>query len=63
MLLADTEGTVCAQYGVLKEDDQAKNTWIERGTFVIDESGKIAHAYRGVEVEGHIRELLDQIGG
>lgn len=36
---------------------------IERSTFIIDETGKIAHAYRGVEIEGHVGELLDKIGG
>ena len=64
-LLADTEGMVCAQYGVLKENEfhGKKYMGIERSTFIIDETGKITHAYRGVKIEGHVRELLDKIGG
>ncbi len=64
-LLADTDGTVCEQYGVLKEKKLygKKYVGIDRSTFIIDKEGIIAHAWRGVKVEGHIRELLEALGG
>lgn len=31
---------------------------IERSTFVIDEAGRIAAAFRGVKVAGHARAVL-----
>lgn len=36
---------------------------IERSTFIIDESGRIARAFRGVKVAGHAREVLDALKG
>ena len=32
---------------------------IERSTFVIDEKGKLARAWRGVKVPGHAEEVLN----
>lgn len=60
-LLSDSGGKVCEKYGVLKEKKMYGKTYrgIERSTFVIDEQGKIAHAFRGVKVEGHVRKLLE----
>ncbi len=31
---------------------------IERSTFIIDEAGNIAHAFRGVKVAGHAAAVL-----
>jgi len=63
-LLSDPEGKVCAAYGVLKDKVRGgkKTTGIERSTFVIDSSGRIAALWRGVKVEGHAREVLERIG-
>jgi peroxiredoxin Q/BCP len=36
---------------------------IERSTFVIDETGRILHAFRGVKVAGHARAVLASLGG
>ena len=60
-LLSDPGGKVCGKYGVLKEKRMYGKTYkgIERSTFVIDEEGRIARAFRGVKVEGHVRELLE----
>ncbi len=60
-LLSDPDGVVCGQYGVLEEKTMygKKHMGIERSTFVIDEAGKIAHVYRAVKVDGHVKELLD----
>lgn len=54
---------MCELFGVLKEKNKFGKTYmgIERSTFVIGEDGTIATAYRGVKVEGHIRELLDTL--
>lgn len=60
-LIADTEEQLCEQFGVMK----MKNMYgkqvrgIERSTFVIDGSGKLAHEWRGVKVPGHVDEVLE----
>ena len=60
-LLSDPDGKVCGKYGVIKEKIMygKKHRGIERSTFIVDATGKITHAHRGVKVEGHIRKLLD----
>jgi peroxiredoxin Q/BCP len=60
-LLSDPGGKVCERYGVLKEKTMygRKYKGIERSTFVIDQDGRITHAFRGVKVEGHVRKLLE----
>jgi len=62
-LLSDPEGVVCEKYGVMKEKNMygKKYMGIERSTFIIDESGKVTHVYRGVKVKGHIQQLLDEL--
>ncbi len=59
-LLADTEGTVCAKYGVWqeKEKDGQKKMGIVRSTFIIDKSGMLRHALYGVTAKGHAQEVL-----
>jgi len=60
-LLSDADEKLCAQFGVIK----MKNMYgkqvrgIERSTFVIDGSGKLAREWRGVKVPGHAQEVLD----
>ena len=60
-LLADPQESVCKRFGVMK----LKNLYgkqvrgIERSTFVIDENGVLAHAWRGVKVPGHVQEVLN----
>ena len=34
---------------------------IERSTFVIDATGTLARAWRGVKVPGHAQEVLDAV--
>ena len=64
-LLSDDEGVVCEAYGVWKEKNNygKKYMGIERSTFLIDENGKIAKAYPKVRVEGHVDEIIRDIGG
>ena len=60
-LISDPDEKLCAQFGVIK----MKNMYgkqvrgIERSTFVIDSSGKLAREWRGLKVPGHVQEVLD----
>ena len=62
-LLADVDTQMCQDYGVWQEKTNygKKYMGIVRSTFIIDEKGKIAHAYYGVKVKGHIQALLDEL--
>lgn len=62
-LLADTEKKVVELYGVWKEKSMygKKYMGIERTTFLIDPSGKIAKIYAKVKVDNHHEEVLDFI--
>ncbi|MET0917289.1 MAG: peroxiredoxin [Burkholderiales bacterium] len=59
-LLADADGEVCAQSGVLvqRESNGRKRTGILRSTFVIDRQGVLRHALYGVNARGHAVEVL-----
>ena len=62
-LLADVDGEVCGNYGVLheKEHDGNKKTGIQRSTFIIDKHGVLRHALYGVGPRGHAAEVLGLI--
>lgn len=62
-LLSDKDGSVCLQYGVLKEKNMygKKVMGVERSTFIIDANGIVTHAFRGVKVAGHAQEVLDKL--
>lgn len=59
-LLADSEETVCEQFGVIK----LKNLYgkqvrgIERSTFVLDRDGILRGEWRSVKADGHAKEVL-----
>ncbi|MCE2971796.1 MAG: peroxiredoxin [Burkholderiales bacterium] len=59
-LISDPEEKLCALFDVMK----MKNMYgkqvrgVERSTFVIDSSGKLAREWRGVKVPGHVDEVL-----
>ncbi len=59
-LLSDVDRKVASLYGVLKEKTVKgkKRKGIERSTFIIDEKGTIAKAFRKVKVDGHVDEVL-----
>lgn len=61
MLAADTNGTVCADYGVWVEKTMYGKTsmGIERATFLVDPAGRIAQVWRKVKVAGHVAEVLE----
>jgi peroxiredoxin Q/BCP len=62
-LLSDEEGKMCEAYGVWKEKSMygRKYMGIERTTFIVDESGKIAKIYPKVSVTGHVDEVLKDL--
>jgi peroxiredoxin Q/BCP len=64
-LLADEDATVSKLYGVYKQRNLygKKYMGIERTTFVIDRTGRIAQIYPKVKVDGHIEQLLEFVGG
>jgi peroxiredoxin Q/BCP len=62
-LLSDEEGKLLEAYGVWVEKSMygKKYMGIERATFLIDPSGKVAHVWRNVKVTGHVDEVLKTI--
>ena len=62
-LLADTEQTTCAAYGVLqdREVDGVMRQGVVRSTFIIDKQGVIRHALYGVSSRGHAEEVLQLV--
>jgi len=63
LLLSDTEHRVCELFGVWKEKTMFGNTFmgVERSTFLIDEQGVLIREWRGVKVDGHVREVLEAV--
>jgi peroxiredoxin Q/BCP len=59
-LLSDPDAGICKGYGVWKLKNQygKKFLGIERTTFVIDKTGRIAQIYPKVKVDGHVAEVL-----
>lgn len=60
-LLSDTEEQACSLFDVIR----MKNMYgkqvrgIQRSTFVIAKRGVLVREWRGVKVDGHVREVLD----
>ncbi|WP_341705516.1 peroxiredoxin [Ferrovibrio sp.] len=61
MLAADEAGKVTESYGVWVEKSLygRKYMGIERATFLIDASGKLAAIWRKVKVPGHVEAVLE----
>jgi thioredoxin-dependent peroxiredoxin len=59
-LLADPDHQVAEAYGVWTQKSMFGKPYmgVERSTFVIDEQGRIARAYRKVRPEGHAEAVL-----
>jgi peroxiredoxin Q/BCP len=59
-LASDADHAVATAYGVWVEKSMYGKTYmgIERSTFLIDKSGKIARAWRKVKVDGHAAEVM-----
>ena len=63
VLLADTEGSLCEDYGVWqeKEKDGTRKMGIVRSTFIIDKHGIIRYASYGVSPDGHDEQILSLV--
>jgi peroxiredoxin Q/BCP len=63
-LLSDEDAAVSRAYGVYKQKNLygKKSMGIERATFIIDRTGRIAQIYPKVKVDGHIQDLLEFLG-
>jgi peroxiredoxin Q/BCP len=63
VLLADQEREVCNSYGVWVEKNNygKKYMGVQRATFLIDASGRIAHVWPKVAVDGHTEEVLAEL--
>lgn len=59
-LLADTDHSMCEAYGVWVEKSMygKKYMGVQRATFLIDETGKLAKVWPKVKPEGHAAEVL-----
>jgi peroxiredoxin Q/BCP len=63
-LLADEDAAVSKAFGVYKQKNLygKKHLGIERTTFIIDRTGRIAQIYPKVKVEGHVQDILEFLG-
>jgi len=63
-LLVDEDASVSKMFGVYKQRNLygKKYMGIERTTFVIDRTGRIAQIYPKVKVDGHIKDVLEFVG-
>jgi peroxiredoxin Q/BCP len=59
-LLSDEQRTAAEAYGVWVEKSMYGRTFmgVERATFLIDSSGKVARCWRKVRVPGHAEDVL-----
>jgi peroxiredoxin Q/BCP len=64
-LLSDAEKTLITAYGVwVKKLNYGREYMgVQRSTFFIDKSGKVAKAWHGVRVPGHVEAVLQAAGG
>lgn len=62
-LVADTEHAVCEAYGVWAEKSMYGTMYwgVNRTTFVIDGSGRIAQVFDKVKPDGHAEEVADAV--
>ena len=63
-LLADEDQVVSTAYGVWREKSMYGRTYmgIERSTFLIDEKGVVAEAWRKVQAKGHADLMATALG-
>jgi len=60
-LLSDPDASVSKMFGVYKQKNLygKKYMGIERTTFIIDRSGRIAQIYPRVKVDGHVDDVIE----
>ncbi len=56
-LIADPEGAVASAYGTARRGDR----FASRTTFVIGKDGRIVRIFQGVNVAGHVEEVLQSL--
>jgi peroxiredoxin Q/BCP len=64
-LLADVDRRVSEAYGAWREKRNlvgAMTMGLQRSTYLVDESGKVARVWPKVQVEGHDAEVLAALG-
>lgn len=62
-LLADPDHKVAEKYGAWREKNLygKKSMGIQRSTFLIDASGKVAKVWKRVKVDGHDQQVIDAL--
>lgn len=62
-LLADVDHAVAERYGAWREKNLygKKSMGIQRSTFLIDASGKVAKVWKRVQVDGHDAQVVEAI--
>ena len=62
-LISDPDEALCTQFGVIRLKNMygKKVRGIERSTFVVDATGKLAREWRSVKVPGHAQAVLDAV--
>lgn len=62
-LLVDTDAKMSEKYGAYREKNMygKKSMGIQRSTYLIDASGKVAKVWKRVKVDGHDQQVLDAL--
>ncbi len=62
-LISDTDEKLCRAFGVLKQKTLYgnKHIGVERSTFIFDKNGALRCEFRGVQVPGHVAEVLMEL--
>ena len=62
-LISDPKEKLCKSFDVIKEKCLygRKYMGVDRSTFILDEEGKILHAWRNVRVKGHVEDVLNML--
>jgi peroxiredoxin Q/BCP len=63
VLASDEHGDVCERYGVWVQKSMYGKTYfgVDRTTFLIDGTGRVARVWRKVKVAGHADEVLNAV--
>jgi peroxiredoxin Q/BCP len=64
-LISDTDEKICTLFDVIKNKKMygKEVRSIERSTFLIDAQGILRYLWRGIKVEGHVKQILDAVQG
>ncbi|TWU39918.1 putative peroxiredoxin bcp [Novipirellula aureliae] len=62
-LLVDADHAMSEKYGAWREKNMygKKSMGIQRSTYLIDSSGKVAHVWKRVKVDGHDQQVIDSV--